>query len=128
MRLRWSRRSISLATALLLTGAVSVGHAGDRSADDTGKNVRDRHDEALTPDQQSNDPADVEITQKIRRSITKEDGLSTNARNVKIITIDRKVTLRGPVDSAKEKSIIAKKAQKVAGADKVDDQLEVAKP
>lgn len=129
MRPRWNRSSTCLAAALFLLGAVSIGNAGDRAAaDDTGKNVRDRGGDTVTPDQQSTDPHDVEITRKIRRVITKDGSFSTNARNVKIVTIDRQVTLRGPVDTAKEKERIAKAAKKIAGADKVDDQLEIANP
>jgi len=129
MRPRWSRSSTCLAAALVLLAGVSIGNAADRAAaDDTAKNVRDRNGDTVTPDQQSNDPRDVEITRKIRRAITKDGSFSTNARNVKIVTIDRQVTLRGPVDSSKEKERIAKTAKKIAGADKVDDQLEVANP
>ena len=134
MRLRWSRSSVSLAAALLLLSGAPLVSAGEHASsaasaapDDTGKNVRDRDENAVTADQQSNDPQDVEITRKIRRSITKDKSFSTNARNVKIVTIDRNVTLRGPVDSAKEKERIAATAKKIAGADKVDDQIEIAK-
>jgi osmotically-inducible protein OsmY len=122
-----------LATALIV-GSAPLGHAADQSppagtrADDTAKNVRDRDGTTATSDKQSTDPKDVEITRRIRRAITKDGSMSTNARNVKIITVDRQVTLRGPVNSAKEKAMIAKRAQKIAGADKVDDQLEIAKP
>ena len=45
---------------------------------------------------------------------------------MKIITNGGVVTLRGPVASAEEKTMVAKKAEKINGVDKVDNQLEVA--
>jgi osmotically-inducible protein OsmY len=51
--------------------------------------------------------------------------MSVNAQNVKIITQDGKVTLRGPVKSPEEKQKIESIASSVAGTDKVDSQLEV---
>ena len=50
-----------------------------------------------------------------------------NAHNVKIITRDGVVTLRGPVENASEKTSVAAKAQKVAGVKRVDNQLEIEK-
>ena len=66
------------------------------------------------------------ITQNIRQAIVADDSLSTNGKNVKIITVDGTVTLRGPVKSEKRKSLIVAKAQQVAGVKKVDNQLEIA--
>jgi osmotically-inducible protein OsmY len=123
----------ALASALLIGGG-AISRASDENpppntrADDTGKNVRDRDGTTATADKQSTDPKDVEITREIRRAITNDSSMSTNARNVKIVTIDRQVTLRGPVNSAKEKEKIVKEAQKIAGANKVEDHLEVARP
>jgi osmotically-inducible protein OsmY len=54
--------------------------------------------------------------------------MSTYAHNVKIITQDGKVTLKGPVRSEDEKTNIAKKATAIAGERNVDNQLEVAPP
>lgn len=69
--------------------------------------------------------ADRLITQKIRQVIVTDGTLSTNAKNIKIITIDGVVTLRGPVASAKEKEDISRKIGNVQGINKVDNQLEV---
>jgi osmotically-inducible protein OsmY len=93
-------------------------------ADNTGRNVRDRG-ESVTPTDQSNSAADIETTAKIRKAIVDDDQLSSNAHNVKIVTRDGAVTLRGPVKSAAEKSAIAAKAQQVAGVKRVDNQLEI---
>ena len=88
--------------------------------------VRDRGGETKTPMDQSESEADRTITQNIRKALTADDSLSTNAKNVKIITNDGTVTLRGPVKSEKEKADIEAKAKQVAGVKQVDNQLEVA--
>jgi hyperosmotically inducible protein len=93
--------------------------------DNTKKNERDRDGRTLTPGDQSNTEADRKITQDIRREIVKNDSLTVAAKNVKIITADGKVTLRGPVNSESEKTQIAEVANRVAGASNVDNQLEV---
>ena len=94
--------------------------------DNTGRNVRDRNEATKTPGDQSENEADRTITQNIRKAITADDSLSTNAKNVKIITNDGTVTLRGPVKSEKEKADIEAKAKQVAGVKSVDNQLEIA--
>jgi hyperosmotically inducible periplasmic protein len=94
--------------------------------DNSGRNVRDRDDQNKTTGDQSENEADRTITQNIRQAITADDSFSTNAKNVKIITNDGTVTLRGPVKSEKEKAEIEAKAKQVAGVKRVDNQLEVA--
>ena len=73
-------------------------------------------------------PADRAITQKIRKAVHEDKSLSTYAHNIKIITQDGKVTLRGPVRSEDEKSNLQAKAAEIAGQDNVTNQLEVAPP
>jgi len=51
--------------------------------------------------------------------------LSMDAKNVKIIARDGKVTLKGPVDSQQEKDTVVNMAAEIAGKDKVSDQIEV---
>ena len=94
-------------------------------ADNTGRNVRDRSDATKTPTDQSENDADRAITQAIRQNIVADSSLSANAKNVKIITVDGTVTLRGPVKSEKEKAYIVAQAQQIAGVKRVDDQLEI---
>ena len=94
--------------------------------DNSGRNVRDRDDQNKTTGDQSENEADRTITQNIRRAVTADDSLSTNAKNVKIITNNGTVTLRGPVKSEKEKAEIEAKAKQIAGVKSVDNQLEVA--
>jgi hyperosmotically inducible periplasmic protein len=93
--------------------------------DNTAVNARDRAAGAMTAGEQSNDKSDVELTRKIRRAIVKDDALSMMAHNVKIVSTGGNVILRGPVQTEKEKTVIARKAQKIAGAGTVDNELEV---
>jgi hyperosmotically inducible protein len=81
-----------------------------------------------TADDQKMNPADRTITQKIRKALHDDSALSTYAHNIKIITQDGKVTLRGPVRSEDEKASIEAKAVAVAGVGNVTNQLEVAPP
>jgi hypothetical protein len=94
-------------------------------ADNTRRNVRDRDNRTLTPLDQGNSQADVNITAQIRREIIAGKNMSVNARNVKIITIDGRVTLRGPVNTAEEKRLIGEIADRIARSENVDNQLEV---
>jgi osmotically-inducible protein OsmY len=73
-------------------------------------------------------PTDRAITQKIRKAIHEDKSLSTYAHNIKVITQDGKVTLRGPVRSEEEKTNLQAKAVSVAGEENVSNQLEVAPP
>jgi hyperosmotically inducible protein len=94
-------------------------------ADNTGKNERDRSSQTKTSGDQSNDSADVKMTAAIRRAVVKDSSLSMMAKNVKIITADGVVTLRGPVKSDAEKTKIGELAKSSAGSAKIDNQLEV---
>ena len=96
------------------------------AADNTAKNERDRNDAAKTAGDQSENEADRKITQEVRKSIVDDDKLSTSAQNVKIITNDGQVILRGPVKSEQEKKEIESKAKQVAGVKNVENQLEIA--
>jgi osmotically-inducible protein OsmY len=98
----------------------------DRAADNTARNKVDRNNATVTPIDQGNDKSDLEITAAIRRSLVKNDDLSTDAKNVKIITQNGHVTLRGPVESAGELRAIEKTAREIAGATRVDSHLQVA--
>jgi osmotically-inducible protein OsmY len=71
-------------------------------------------------------PADRQITPKIRRSIMADKSLSTYAHNIKIISQDGTVTLKCPVRSDEEvKSAVAKATDVTGSADKVVNQLSV---
>ena len=95
------------------------------AADNTKTNERDRSASEPTADQQKENRSDRDITQQIRRSIMKDKSLSTYAHNVKIVTQNGQVTLKGPVQSEDEKQAIEAKAAEVAGQDKVTSELNI---
>lgn len=97
----------------------------NRDADNTERNVRDRSGATLTPGDQGESEGDRNITVEIRRAIMKDGSLTTYAKNIKIITKNGTVTLRGVVNSENEKANVAQKAQQVNGVQNVDNQLEV---
>ncbi len=99
----------------------------DRSSvepDNSGRNVRDRAG-GPTASEQGRSQADREMTRKIRSEILQQRGLSSNARNAKVITANGHVTLRGPVNNDEEKRLLGEIAGRVAQADQVDNELEV---
>jgi osmotically-inducible protein OsmY len=133
------RLILTLAIGLVaLPVTVHVARAGEGSApvvapadakpaaDNSERNVRDREGTTLTPMDQGDSPADIAITQQIRKSVVARKGLSMDAQNVKIITRDGVVTLRGPVKNAQEKAAIAGVSTKTQGVTRVDNQLEIA--
>src|SRR6476646_12260919 len=87
--------------------------------DNTEVNVRDRTDAVKTPIDQNENQTDIDITANIRKRVV-DTKMSVNAQNVKIITQDGKVTLRGPVKSDDEKMQIEKLAHEIAGPNNVD--------
>ncbi|HET8934326.1 MAG TPA: BON domain-containing protein [Polyangiales bacterium] len=107
----------------------SANSNGDQMAvpaDDTGRNARDRQGAEPTAQDQPENAADRTITQQIRKQVVGQDDLSINGKNVKIVTVDGVVTLRGPVQSEKERSDIGSVAKNVDGVKRVDNQLEIA--
>jgi|SRR5580704_4699648 hyperosmotically inducible protein len=90
-------------------------------------NTKTNKDQAgPTADQQKMNASDRAITQKIRKAIHEDPSLTTYGHNIKVITQDGKVTLRGPVRSDGEKNNLEAKVVSVVGQDNVTDQLEVA--
>lgn len=96
------------------------------AADNTNRNERDQTRNTTTPLDQQENAADLEITQKIRQAIIADTTLSVNAKNIKIITANRSVTLRGVIANADERKKIVTCANKVAGRQNVSDLLEIA--
>jgi hyperosmotically inducible periplasmic protein len=115
-----------LALACLSAVSLAAIAADDKTKpDNAATNERDRSGETETSGDQSNSSADLKITQAIRRALMKDSELSTTAKNIKIITDNGQVTLRGPVNNAQEKAKIGQLARSAAGGAKVDDQLDV---
>jgi hyperosmotically inducible periplasmic protein len=117
----------SLLTIACLTAVALTAMAADEQTqpDNTAKNERDRSGETQTSGDQSNSPADLKITQDIRSALMKDDELSMTAKNIKVITANGQVTLRGPVKTAQEKTKISQIARSAGGGAQIVDQLEV---
>jgi hyperosmotically inducible protein len=118
--------------SLLLAGckdnvAATTQTTGAMPADNTQVNQRDRNP-TITPMDQGNSQADLSTTQQIRKAVMADDSLSSDAKNVKIMTAGGVVTLRGPVKSEAERSSIEAKANQFAGSNRVDDRLDVELP
>lgn len=94
--------------------------------DNSGRTVDDRNEGRKTAEDQSENETDRAITRKLRDALIAEETLSINAKNVKIITEDGMVTLRGPVKNEQEKNAVEAKAKRVPGVRKVDNQLEIS--
>jgi len=119
-------KRILLALACLSAVSLDAMAADEKTkADNTAINERDRSGESQTSGDQSNSSADLKITQAIRQALMKDSELSTTAKNVKIITDNAQVTLRGPVKDAQEKAKIDQLARSAAGGAKIVDQLDV---
>jgi len=97
---------LSLVAALGSAQTPSSGTAPDN----TKVKKRVQNANAKTADQQQTNAADQECTRAIRQAIIADKSLSTYAQNVKIITLDGMVTLKGPVKSDAEKKIVMAKA------------------
>jgi osmotically-inducible protein OsmY len=102
-----------------------AGQTAAPLADNTKVNERDRNKNEPTSDQQKENRSDRDITQQIRQAIMKDTSLSTYAHNVKIITQNGQVTLKGPVRSEDEKKTVEAKATEVAGENKVTSELDI---
>ena len=112
-------------------GCAALGNAQDTpqpAPDNSKTNQRDRDEAAATADRQKMSAEDRELTRKIRAAFTADNSLSTYAHNVKIITRDGKVTLKGPVRSDQEKTDLLSKATAIAGEANVTDEMDVAAP
>jgi hyperosmotically inducible protein len=110
--------------ALIVTGlAVPGGYA--QEPDNTKVNKGDADRTAPTADHQKDNHNDRYLTQQIRKAVIADKSLSTYAHNVKIISQNGAVTLRGPVRSDDEKHSVVSKAEAIAGSGHVTDELSV---
>ena len=112
------------ATAAALSMAALAADEKTNS-DNTAVNQRDRSGETNTSGDQSNSSADLKTTQAVRRALMKDSELSTTAKNIKVITANGQVTLRGPVNNAQEKAKVDQLARSAGGGAKIVDQLDV---
>ena len=119
---------------MLTTGTVQAEQndaiylAASSALENTEVNVRDKDNTTLTPEDQKETESDIKITADIRKAIIKNKSLSVDAQNIKIITRNGVVTLRGPVETKKESKKLKKIAKHTPGVLKVDNQLEIKAP
>ena len=120
----------ALTIASIISVSPSVAQDGNMqqspATDNTRLNKRDRDKAQPTADQQKENRSDRDLTKQVRRALVKDKSLSTYAHNVKIISRDGKVTLKGPVRSEDEKQAIEAKAIEVAGQGNVTNDIHVA--
>jgi hyperosmotically inducible protein len=115
-----------LVLACLSAVSLAAIAADDKTKpDNTAINERDRSDETKTSGDQSNTSTDLKTTQAIRQALMKDGELSTTAKNIKVITANGHVILRGPVKTAQEKAKIDQLAKSAAGGAQIDNQLDV---
>ena len=122
-----TKKAFMMSMVLLIAGSTTLAaYPATTDTSNTKMNQRDAEGTTLTPeDQAKGTTADVELTRKIRQELVNDKTLSTDAHNVKIITLNGVVTLRGPVASASEKAKVDGLARKVSGVKQVDNQTEV---
>ena len=114
---------LGMATSLAFGQANQAAPAQGPDVDNTRMNKADRNNTRATPQAQSRAKADRQLAAAVRKAIVRDKSLSTYAHNVKVVTRDGVVTLRGPVRTGEEKAKVSALAQEVAGVSKVDDQL-----
>ena len=128
------QKSLQNFTVVLVLALCALGVAPSRAQSVTGQaepdntkvNKRDKNPGEATSDQQKMNATDRNLTARIRKSVVADKALSSYAHNVKIISQNGTVTLKGPVKSEDEKtSIVSKAVSIVGGADKVVDQMSV---
>lgn len=117
---------VSAILALGVTASAANTPAPETMADNTKRNETIEKTGALTAEKQSNAPADVELTRKIRADVVAIKDISMYGQNVKIISNGGKVVLKGPVSSAAEKKAIENSAMRFAGAANVSSQIEIS--
>jgi osmotically-inducible protein OsmY len=120
------KRTLLTLACLSALSLVALAADDEKSKpDNTKTNERDRSGETKTSGDQSNSSADLKVTQAIRQALMKDSELSTTAKNIKVITANGQVTLRGPVKTAQEKAKVDQIARSAAGSAQIDDQLDV---
>ena len=115
--------SLVFCVSLMATPIPQYQNTQQPAPDNTKKN---KDQTSPTADQQKMNPSDRAITQKIRKAVHDDTSLSSYAHNIKIITQDGKVTLRGPVRSEDEKNNVQLKAAAIVKDENVTNQLEIA--
>jgi hyperosmotically inducible periplasmic protein len=123
--LNWLFAAMLLPALLIPSWAQSTSADPQSRGDNTKVNQRDQNAAEPTADQQKDNRSDRELTKQIRKSLVKDESLSTYAHNIKVIAQDGKVTLKGPVRSEEEKAAVLSKAAQVAGQGNITDEVTI---
>ena len=117
--------ALALGTMLIGVGQLGAAQNPKPAPDNTKVNERDRATSERTADQAKETTSDRDTMQRIRKAIMADKSLSTYGHNVKVISEHGKVTLKGPVHTAEERSNIEAKATEVAGSGNVTNQISI---
>src|SRR5579871_1446620 len=100
------RRKVTFYLGLIgwLAATAGLAPSAPHQAGDSGQ---------VTADQQKSNKSDRRLTQLIRKAVVSDKTLSTSAHNVKVISRDGMVTLKGIVKSDDEKKVIEDKAVQI---------------
>jgi hyperosmotically inducible periplasmic protein len=119
-------RLFGLLTLCLFASSLPSLAAKPQSSSQTAPDNSDQNkNQHGTADNQSNATSDRQLTARIRKALISDKSLSTYAHNIKIITVNGSVTLKGPVKSEDEKQKVITDATSVVSADKITSQLTV---
>ena len=111
----------------MISGPMWAQSTGQTKPDNSAVNKRDRDPGAVTADQQKMNETDRKLVADIRKAVMADKSLSTYAHNVKIVSQDGVVTLKGPVRSQEEEQAVMAKAMEITGSrDKVVNQMSVS--
>ena len=126
MKRMWILNAFTAAALAVSGGILAASQAQTPPPDNTKSNKA--ANSGATADQGKNSESDRTIMQKIRQAVMADKSLSTYAHNVKIISQNGKVTLKGPVNSDAEKQSIEQTAVDVAGAGNVTNEITIKAP
>jgi osmotically-inducible protein OsmY len=111
-----SSRPAGSSTGAAATGAAAGAAAGSKMNSDSS------YHKDLTAQDTSAQKSDAEVVRKIRSEITDNKDLSVNAHNIKIISQNNQIVLKGQVADANEKMKVEEIAKRFAGNTKVLNQ------
>jgi len=110
---------------LVFVSGTAFYSASAQEQDGQADNSAQNKSQTLTAQNQSTAQADRATTANVRKAIVSDKQLSGYAHNVKVITVNGTVTLKGPVRSDAERQQVANDVSQVVTQDKIIDQLTV---
>jgi osmotically-inducible protein OsmY len=108
--------------SISIAGTVATAQDQNTKPDNSAQNKN----QDQTAQNQSSAASDRELTAKVRKAIMADKDLSTYAHNIKIITQNGSVTLKGPVKSDEEKQKIESDAAAVVAPGSIVNQLTIS--